>query len=295
VNKTLEEASHCRRKRIAITTFMLAADPVLLDFVRKLTELNHGRIYETDPNNLGSYVFRDFVRKPAQAAALAARETTPAMTTPSPEKQLDDFIAKFTPNMARLIRAARRKMRKRMPQALELVYDNYNFFVIGYGPSEKASEAIFSLAAQAKGLSLCLLQGAGLPDPHGLLRGSGRVVRNIRLESAASLDRAEVRALIAAALEHAKVPIPRQGVHQLVIKSVSAKQRPRRPGGDVNQVVRLASCLRQTRRRSSSRRALPTTPLPTGVSLVAPALRYSRDWNRRWRITTNSRRRWPTC
>jgi len=62
VNKTLEEASACRRKRITITTFMLAADAVLLDFVRKLTELNHGRIYETDPNNLGSYVFRDFVR-----------------------------------------------------------------------------------------------------------------------------------------------------------------------------------------------------------------------------------------
>ena len=62
VNKTLEEASFCRRKRVTITTFMLAADTVLLDFVRKLTELNHGRIYETDPNNLGSYVFRDFVR-----------------------------------------------------------------------------------------------------------------------------------------------------------------------------------------------------------------------------------------
>jgi uncharacterized protein with von Willebrand factor type A (vWA) domain len=62
VNKTLEEASYCRRKRITITTFMLAADHVLLEFVRKLTELNHGRIYETDPNNLGSYVFRDFVR-----------------------------------------------------------------------------------------------------------------------------------------------------------------------------------------------------------------------------------------
>jgi uncharacterized protein with von Willebrand factor type A (vWA) domain len=62
VNKTLEEASHCRRKRITITTFMLAADPVLLEFVRRLTELNHGRIYETDPQNVGSYVFRDFVR-----------------------------------------------------------------------------------------------------------------------------------------------------------------------------------------------------------------------------------------
>lgn len=62
VNKTLEEAAYCRRKRITVTTFMLAADAVLLDFVRKLTELNHGRIYETDPRNLGSYVFRDFVR-----------------------------------------------------------------------------------------------------------------------------------------------------------------------------------------------------------------------------------------
>ena len=62
VNKTLEEATYCRKKRISITTFMLATDAPLLDFVRKLTELNHGRIYETDPNNLGAYVFRDFVR-----------------------------------------------------------------------------------------------------------------------------------------------------------------------------------------------------------------------------------------
>ena len=62
VNRTLEEAAHCRRKRITITTFMLATDAPLLDFVRRLTELNHGRIYEADPQNLGAYVFRDFVR-----------------------------------------------------------------------------------------------------------------------------------------------------------------------------------------------------------------------------------------
>ena len=62
VNRTLEEASYCRRKHITITTFMLAADPPLVDFVRRLSELNHGRLYETDPQNLGSYVFRDFVR-----------------------------------------------------------------------------------------------------------------------------------------------------------------------------------------------------------------------------------------
>jgi len=148
--------------------------------------------------------------------------------TASPERQLAGFIAKFAPEMAARIRASRRKMRARLPRAIELVYDNYNFFVIGYGPTERPSDAIFSLAAQAKGLSLCFLQGARLPDPEGLLRGSGSTVRNIRLESAATLDRPEVRALIRTALERAKTPMDPRGSHQLIIRSVSAKQRPRR-------------------------------------------------------------------
>src|SRR5712691_3162548 len=84
-------------------------------------------------------------------------EVRPPMKSPSPEKQLAGFIAKFAPEVATLIRSAREKMRERLPHAVELVYDNYNFFVIGYGPSEKASEAIFSIAAQAKGVSLCFL------------------------------------------------------------------------------------------------------------------------------------------
>lgn len=146
----------------------------------------------------------------------------------SPEKQLAGFIDKFEPTMARRIRDARRKMRAKLPNAIELVYDNYNFFVIGYGPTERPSEAIFSLAAQAKGLALCFLQGAALPDPNGLLRGSGNRVRNLRLETAATLDQPAVAALIKAALARAKVPMNPETKHQLVIRSISAKQRPRR-------------------------------------------------------------------
>jgi hypothetical protein len=150
------------------------------------------------------------------------------MRTQTPERQLAAFIAKFTPEMGRLIRAARAKMRRRLPNAQELVYDNYNFFVIGYGPNDKAGQAIFSLAAHAKGLALCFLQGAGLADPHGILRGSGNVVRSIRLESAAALDKPEVRAVMEEALRHAKTPLVAGCRHTLIIKSVSAKQRPRR-------------------------------------------------------------------
>src|SRR5689334_2412044 len=151
-----------------------------------------------------------------------------ATQTAPPEKQLAGFIAKFAPENATRIRAARKKMRTLIPRAIELVYDNYNFFVIGYSPTERPSDAIFSLAAQVKGVNLCFLQGAGLPDPDRLLRGSGSLVRSIRLETARTLDRPEVRALIQVALARARVPVGPQSAHQLIIRSISAKQRPRR-------------------------------------------------------------------
>lgn len=62
VNRVLDEAVACRRSKIEITTFMIARDPYLQNFVRDLTEANKGRAYYADLNNLGGYVFEDFVR-----------------------------------------------------------------------------------------------------------------------------------------------------------------------------------------------------------------------------------------
>jgi len=61
VNRTLDEAVICRKKRIAITTFMVTDDSYLQTFVQKLTELNRGRAYFSSVDNLGSYVIWDFV------------------------------------------------------------------------------------------------------------------------------------------------------------------------------------------------------------------------------------------
>jgi uncharacterized protein with von Willebrand factor type A (vWA) domain len=62
VNRTLEEAAICRRKRIPITTFMVADDPLLRRFVMKFTEVNRGRAYYSDLDRLGTFVLVDFVR-----------------------------------------------------------------------------------------------------------------------------------------------------------------------------------------------------------------------------------------
>jgi hypothetical protein len=148
------------------------------------------------------------------------------------EKQLAGFIEKFDSKNAALIRAVRKVLRKRLPTANELVYDNYNFFVIGYCSTERPSDCIFSIAAAANGVGLSFYYGAALPDPHKLLLGSGSQNRFIRIESAATLKRPEVEELIAAAIKNAERPLPASGKGKLVIRSISKKQRPRRKKSD---------------------------------------------------------------
>ena len=145
-----------------------------------------------------------------------------------PEKQLKRFIAKFDFKNQEIIRSARKILRRRFPTATELVYDNYNFFVIGYGPTERPSDSIISIAAAANGVGLCFIRGASLPDPAGILQGSGKQTRFLRLPSANILKKPEVQALIKVAADRAKAPMPAQGNGKLIIRSISTKQRLRR-------------------------------------------------------------------
>src|SRR5436305_9799672 len=152
------------------------------------------------------------------------------MKSPSPAKQLGGFLAKYAPEIAARAKAVLVKLRARLPGAVEMVYDNYNALVVGFGPTERPSDAIFSLILYPRWVSLCFLQGAGLADPHRLLKGSGKVVRSIVLDAADDLDKPEVEDLIARALAKARVPLDGAGRRRLLIKSISETQRPRRPG-----------------------------------------------------------------
>ena len=176
------------------------------------------------------------------------------------ERQLKAFIGKFNADDQRLIRAVRTAVRQRLPTAYELVYDNYNFFVIGYSPTERPSDSIISIAARANGVGLCFIQGARLPDPKGLLLGSGRQTRFIRVESASQLRQPDVEKLIRAAVSRASRPLPSGGRGKLVIRSISAKQRPRQRS---RRAPRLSSFQRATRRQTTSvstRCTLRSTP-----------------------------------
>jgi hypothetical protein len=98
----------------------------------------------------------------------------------SAERQLAGFIARFSPDVARVARAARAKIRKQLPGAFELVYDNYNALALAFGPTDRASDAILSIALYPRWVSLFFARGAKLPDqrvelihPHNGCRAEG--------------------------------------------------------------------------------------------------------------------------
>jgi hypothetical protein len=146
----------------------------------------------------------------------------------SPARQVAGFIKKFDPPIARLLRACRAALRKRLPTAVEQVYDNYNFLAMGFCTTERTSDCLVSLAASAKGVALSFYHGATLPDPEGILFGSGNQNRFLRLETAATLSKPSVEALIAAAIGQARTPLSATQRGYTMVKSVSPRQRPRR-------------------------------------------------------------------
>jgi Ca-activated chloride channel family protein len=62
MNRTLDQAAKCRKSGISITTFMIAKDPYLQQFVREFTKTNNGRAFYSSLNGLGDYIFEDYIR-----------------------------------------------------------------------------------------------------------------------------------------------------------------------------------------------------------------------------------------
>ena len=147
---------------------------------------------------------------------------------PSPRAQLSSFISKFSPAIAAEARAVLTELRTRLPGATELIYDNYNALAIGFGATDRMGDLILSVAIYPRWVSLFFFHPGGLPDPEGLLRGTGTMVRHLVLESAADLDRPAVRTLVRRAVAAADVPLDATQPRRLVIKSVSARQQARR-------------------------------------------------------------------
>jgi hypothetical protein len=151
----------------------------------------------------------------------------------NPEAQLEGFLDKYDARIAALGRKALALMRKRLPGAIEMIYDNYNALAVGFSHVDRVRATPFSIVLYPRWITLFFLHGAALPDPKGLLQGKGSIVRSIRIHDAkalaATLANEDVDNLFTAGLLHVGWTLDPKAKGRIVIKSISAKQRPRRP------------------------------------------------------------------
>ncbi len=120
--------------------------------------------------------------------------------------------------MVKLTKDVLAKLRPRFPGAVELVYDKPRGMVLGFCADEHASNVINSIGVYSKWINLYFFEGDTLPDPEGLLRGEGRIVRNIKVTTADDLDRPAVKALMAEALRRARPKLNPKAKRRVVIR-----------------------------------------------------------------------------
>jgi hypothetical protein len=145
--------------------------------------------------------------------------------------QIDAFVAQYTPEIATQLRRARADLRKLIPKGYELVYDSHNALVFAFGPTERASDLVISIAGYPGWVTLFFARGKALEDPQGLLEGTGVAIRSIRLAPFSVLRSRPVRALIRQALAAQAGSFKHAPALTTVLKAISPKRRPRTRSG----------------------------------------------------------------
>jgi hypothetical protein len=177
-----------------------------------------------------------------------------ATRKPGPKAQFSPFLSRFSPEIVALVKRCLPKIRRAIPCPYQLVYEYSNSLVVAFSMSERGYEAIVALAIFPRGIRLYF--DKSLPDPRGLLMGSGTKVRSVTIKAASDLDHADIQALFKAAIKRSEVSFPKTRSTRMVIKSTSTKKEPRRTAHaqlGAAEVPLLSSGRRPSRRASSSK------------------------------------------
>jgi hypothetical protein len=149
-------------------------------------------------------------------------------------------LVKFLKPYDREVRDLALKLRELVLEEIapcyENIYDAYSAVAIGYGTSDRLKDGILHIAVYSKHVNLGFNDGATLADPKGILKGAGSRIRHLSIESAADLERPEIRAYVkrarqAALADARKLGEPAAKKPASVVSTVKAiypkKRRPK--------------------------------------------------------------------
>jgi hypothetical protein len=141
--------------------------------------------------------------------------------------RLDELLCEYTDEIRALVYHVLAHADARLAGATRMVYSNWNATAVGYSADGMNRHSVCSVVAYPRWVNICFFVGPELPDPHGLLKGTGSTVRTVRILNPTSLDQ-RVVALFDAAIEMWPWKFdPRQPTTTIIV-SVTDKHRPRR-------------------------------------------------------------------
>jgi hypothetical protein len=117
---------------------------------------------------------------------------------PAVERDVDRLLGEHAPELQAIERALRAAIRAAFSGAVEQV--DFANKLIAFGRSMKIRGLLFAIIAHKAHVNLQLADGALLPDPAGLIEGTGKRIRHVKIRSVEAAASPEVRAIIAAQL-----------------------------------------------------------------------------------------------
>jgi hypothetical protein len=111
-------------------------------------------------------------------------------------KDVDELLGVYPSEVRDIARAARALIIHAVPNATEMVDRPGRLIGYGYGPGYK--DAICTLILSKGGVKLGIVRGSELPDPAGLLAGTGKVHRHVPLRDLCDVNKPGVKALLKA-------------------------------------------------------------------------------------------------
>ena len=159
---------------------------------------------------------------------MSPKGRTVADREPSPKAQFSALISRFSPESVALGKKCLIKLGQALPGYTQLVYEYNHSVVVSISPSDRGYEGVVALSIYPGEVRLYFQGAKSLPDPEGLLNGSGTKARFVVIEAASDLDKKEIQALLSAAIKVSGATVPRSGTGRMIIQSVQKDKKKKK-------------------------------------------------------------------
>jgi hypothetical protein len=122
------------------------------------------------------------------------------MTDEPLEAQIDRLLGRHSAVVGATARALRSAVLEAAPESVEEV--DFGNKLIAYGSSMKMRDLTFAIIPHSAHVNLQLADGVDLPDPKGLIEGTGKRIRHVKVRSVEAARSAEIKTVIDAQLQH---------------------------------------------------------------------------------------------